>query len=275
MTQNQTDATFDLDKAVNARVADYLDERAKQELEEDARRQKEVMERRHQCEVALVKAFPAELREALDMEVDERSVVDSISGYAVSVSNYPRAIFTLDDSLWSITLEYGNGVIINAPDGKDKQTHNNDENADALLLQIGLWRNREAERLRREQEEKEAQRRFLETKIELAPTATPEPAQPRMVGGTDPDDTDVVFILSERIGYYNTGLDQMQVVFSYHDVYLVHVAGSSKPRRFMLTTEQLDALIAARALYQQHADDVEKRRAERAKRVAEDDDIPF
>lgn len=268
MTQAQV---FDLDAAIASRVAHYHTEQVKKQLHEDGERRQQLGERRAECEQALAKAFPAEIREALGMEVAKNSVENSINGYPVK--GYPEAVFALDDHLWHITLEYGHGVYISAPDGVgSKQTANNDENVDALLLMIGLWREREAERARQKQEEDAAVARLL---VESAsPAASSEPTAPRMVG--DSNDTNVVFVLSEHVSHYSAGLDQMQAKFSYEDVYLTLHEAARKPRRFTLTSDQLDALIAARSLYQQHIDAVKMRREERARVAADnDDDIPF
>lgn len=147
--QSQT-AAFDLDAAINQRVADHLDSLAEKERKEGAERRQQLTVRRAECEQALAKAFPAELREALGMKVDENSVKNPASGYPVK--GYPVAVFTFDNHLWHITLEYDNGVYINPPDGNGRSVASV-ESVDTLLLSMGLWREREAERARSARED--------------------------------------------------------------------------------------------------------------------------
>lgn len=269
-TTTTTARPFDLDNAINDRVAQYHAELAEEQRRKNADRDEKVAKRRAECEAALANAFPAELREALGMEIDPQSVAHHINGYPVS--GYPIAMFALDDRLWQIFFHGDGSVIISGPDGMEKRTQRREDNADALLLLIGRWREQEAERLCEKQEAEAEERALEEAGATVAETAAPkEPTPPRMIG--DPDGTTAHYILSEVISYYNDAPETLMAKFtSSGALTLISQDSVRKPKRFALNPQQLDALFTARALHQEHVAAVKER--ERQARELEDEQ-PF
>lgn len=224
--------------------------------EEEQRRQREARdaEGRKRQQDWLERHLPADVREALGVELDLKRRPGEVAA----------AVFAFEDHLWHLYQYQGHGCQIVSPDSIHEYSNHAKDTLNVLLAALGQWRDREAER-----------------QVEAQTTADQEPKAPeapRILAN------DEVFcaVLAETLGTYNDDLTTITAFLRPQYVTLRRTAAVTAysddgtpihtHKEFSLTDHELDLLIQARELYRQHIREEAERRAADPNYP---DDVPF